>query len=134
VLESDTVRTENFFLRIGEIQETIEVTGTGTPRAQAAPKKIRVGGNMQVTKMLKMVRPVYPEPAKSEGREGSVQLTAVILTDGTIGGLKATPDSDPDLAAAAIDAVRQWVYQPTLLNGKPVEVITSIQVNFKLKQ
>jgi TonB family protein len=135
VLQSDTVRTENFFLRMGEIQETIEVTGAGTPRAQSSsPKRVRVGGNMQVTKLLKMVRPVYPETAKSEGREGTVQLLAVILTDGTIGGLTATPDSDAELAQAAIDAVRQWQYQPTLLNGKPVEVATSIQVNFKLKQ
>jgi TonB family protein len=135
VLQSDTVRTENFFLRIGEIQETIEVTGTGVAKRQSAgPKRIRVGGNMQVTKLLKMVRPAYPDKAKSEGREGTVILKAVILMDGTIGGLAATPDSDTELAEAAIDAVRQWQYQPTLLNGKPVEVATLIQVNFRLKQ
>jgi TonB family protein len=135
VLQSDTVRKENFFLKLGEVQETIEVTGVGRARPQAStPTRIRVGGALQPPKMLKMPRPVYPDKAKSEGREGAVQLYAVILKDGTVGNLTPTPDSDPELAEAAIDAVSRWQYQPTLLNGQPVEVTTWITINFRLSQ
>jgi TonB family protein len=124
----------NFVLRIGEIQETLEVKATGTPKPQATPQRIRVGGNMQATKLLKQPRVAYPEKAKAEGREGTVMLRAVIGKDGTVGELVTTTDSDPELAAAAIDAVRRWQYQPTMLNGQAVEVITTVQVNFKLTQ
>jgi TonB family protein len=132
-LESDTARKESFLLEVGKISEALTVTAAGTPRPQYdSPRRIRVGGNLQATRLLRQPRPAYPEKARSEGREGTVNLTAVILKDGTIGGLTPMPDSDPELAEAAMDAVRQWQYSPTLLNGEPVEVVTSISVNFRL--
>jgi TonB family protein len=135
MLDPRTDHVANFVLRIGEIQETLEVKATGTAKPQAnTPQRIRVGGNMQATKLLKQARAVYPAKAKAEGREGTVMLRAVVGKDGNIGELVTMTDADPELAAAAIDAVRQWQYQPTLLNGQPVEVITVIQVNFKLTQ
>jgi TonB family protein len=89
---------------------------------------------MQATKLLKMARVKYPEKAKAEGREGTVMLRAVIGKDGSVKELMSMSDADPELAAAAIDTVRGWQYQPTLLNGEPVEVITVIQINFRLTQ
>ncbi len=60
-------------------------------------------------------------------------LDAVISTDGNVLSLKAVNSADADLASAATTAVQQWRYQPTLLNGQPVEVLTTITVNFRLK-
>jgi TonB family protein len=134
-LDANTARTENFILRLGEIQETVEVRATGTPSAQApAPRRIRVGGNVQATKLLRQPRAAYPEKALAEGREGRVLLKAVIGKDGYIGSLVTMTGADPDLAAAAVEAVRQWQYQPTLLNGQPVEVATTVEVNFRLSR
>jgi len=62
-----------------------------------------------------------------------VQLTATIGKDGTVRNLEVI-QGHPLLIPAALDAVRQWVYQPTLLNGQPVEVQTDIDVNFTLSQ
>jgi protein TonB len=64
--------------------------------------------------------------------QGSVRLEAVISTDGTIQNLR-TLAGHPLFVKAAIDAVARWRYQPTLLNGDPVEVITEIDVNFALE-
>jgi protein TonB len=62
-----------------------------------------------------------------------VVLRAVISLEGNLLSVSTLPGADPALAAAAIDAVKQWRFQPTLLNGKPVEVITNIEVRFKLE-
>lgn len=94
--------------------------------------RIQVGGNVQATKLIHKVTPAYPRQAKEEGRQGTVMLQAVILKDGSIGSLELIPRADSDLASAAMDAVRQWIYSQTLLNGEPVEVATTIQVNFTL--
>jgi protein TonB len=64
---------------------------------------------------------------------GTVHLTGIIATDGTIRDLRVE-SGPPLLIQATIEAVRQWVYQPTLLTGKPVEVITAINVTFTLTQ
>lgn len=124
-------------LDVGQIAETINVVGKRPPlQTQArtpAPQRIRVGGNVQATKLLSEVKPVYPRDAQDRGIEGTVLLRAVIGTDG--GLLSVNPINslvDPELTQAALDAVRQWRYQPTLLNGVPVEVATTITVNFRL--
>jgi protein TonB len=112
----------------------------GTLRIFLAPKdteikspKIRVGGNMQQAKLVSQVRPVYPADAKAQRIQGSVKLEAVIGKDGKVENLKVL-SGDPLLAPAALEAVRQWQYQTTLLNGNPVEVVTQIDVNFTLSQ
>jgi len=93
--------------------------------------RIRVGGNVQAAKIVKKVQPVYPLLARQTRIEGVVRLHVIIAKDGTIAQLELI-SGHPLLAQAAIDAVRQWVYQPTLLNGKPVEVDTVIDVYFNL--
>jgi len=94
---------------------------------------IRVGGNVQQTKLTMQPRPVYPPLAKQARIQGSVSLQAVIGKDGHVQNLQVI-SGHPLLVQAALDAVKDWVYQPTLLNGNPVEVVTVIDVNFTLSE
>jgi protein TonB len=93
-----------------------------------------VGGNVQAARLLDGPRPAYPPQAEAAGIQGRVLLQAIIRTDGATMGLKVLSTPSPELAAAAVESVSQWRYQPTLLNGQPVEVITTISVNFRLDQ
>jgi protein TonB len=97
------------------------------------PQRIKVGGNVQSAKLVRQPRPNYPPLAKQARISGVVKLSAVIAKDGTIRELQ-TISGHPLLVPAALEAVKQWVYQPTLLNGEPVEVQTQIDVNFTLSQ
>ncbi len=99
----------------------------------ATPQRIRVGGNVQSAKLIRGPKPVYPPLAKQARIQGTVRLNAIIGKDGTIQNLTAA-SGHPLLVPAAMDAVKQWLYQPTLLNGEPVEVVTVIDVNFTLSQ
>jgi TonB family protein len=92
---------------------------------------LRVGGNVQSAKIIKRVQPVYPVDAREARISGTVRLHVILAKDGTVGQLELM-SGHPMLAQAAIDAVRQWTYQPTLLNGFPVEVDTTIDVIFAL--
>jgi protein TonB len=96
------------------------------------PQRIRVGGNVQAAKIVRQPKPVYPPLAKQARIQGTVRFTAIIGRDGTIQNLQLV-SGHPLLVPAAQEAVKQWVYQPTLLNGEPVEVITQIDVNFTLQ-
>jgi len=98
----------------------------------ATPGPIRVGGNVQQANLVTQVAPHYPAEAKQAGLQGTVSLQAIIGKDGTVQDLQVL-SGEPVLAAAAMEAVRQWVYRTTLLNGEPVEVQTTIDVNFTLQ-
>jgi protein TonB len=94
-----------------------------------------VGGNVQATKLVSTTKPAYPPGAEVAGIEGTVLLRAVISTGGDLLGLSVMNQSvDAELASAAMDAVKQWHYEPTLLNGLPVEVVTTIAVTFRLER
>ncbi len=95
------------------------------------PKRIRVGGAVQKARLLRQVQPQYPPLARQARIQGTVKLTAVIAKDGTIQELKVL-NGHPLLIPAALQAVKQWRYKPTLLNGTAVEVVTQIDVNFTL--
>lgn len=129
--------TANIRLELGEINETIEVLGRGSaqvPHAAATPNVIEVGGRVQAAKLMSQVPPVYPPAAQSAGIEGTVVLRAIISEQGTAPEVQvASQSADDSLVQAAIDAVKQWRYAPTLLNGHPVKVLTTITVNFKLQ-
>lgn len=94
-------------------------------------KRITVGGGVQSAKMVNTVQPDYPPLAKQARIQGTVRFTALIGPDGTIKNLTLL-GGHPLLVQAATLAVKQWVYNPTLLNGEPVEVVTQIDVNFTL--
>ena len=97
------------------------------------PKQIRVGGNVQSAKLVNQPKPAYPPLARQARIQGVVKFNAVIGRDGSIQNLTLV-SGHPLLVPAATEAVRQWRYQPTLLNGEPVEVVTQIDVNFTLSQ
>jgi TonB family protein len=95
---------------------------------------IKVAGDVQQANLVEKVTPVYPQLAKQARISGIVHLEAIIGKDGSVLELKALPGSHPLLIPAAIEAVKQWKYKPTLLNGEPVEVVTTIEINFTLTE
>ena len=116
-----------------EVRTEISVNFTLAPSESAEmPKRIQVDGNAQAANLITQVKPNYPPEAKQAGIQGTVQLQAVLGKDGKVQDIKVL-SGEPVLAAAALDAVRQWVYRPTLLNGEPVEVKTTIDINFTLQ-
>ena len=125
-------------LTIGNLNERVTVEAQGTPKPQAAAPgsaagPIRVGGNVQASRLIQQVRPVYPGFLQAQGIEGTVLLSAVISKQGVPTSLKVLKNpGNEEFVTAALSAVEQWRYQPTLLNGEPIEVLTTIQVDFKL--
>jgi protein TonB len=99
----------------------------------STPGMINVGGNVQSAMIVTKVPPVYPAAAKAAGIQGVVHLSAILGTDGTVQELTVL-DGPAELIQAATDAVKQWVYKPTLLNGNPVQVQTTITINFTLNK
>lgn len=110
---------------------------TETPKAAAppaeVPTRLKVSSGVQEAQLLQRVVPAYPPLAKQARIQGTVQFTAVIATNGSIESLELV-SGHPLLVRAAYDAVRQWRYRPTYLNGQPVEVFTQIAVRFNLSQ
>jgi len=92
----------------------------------------RVGGQVVAANLINPVRPIYPPLAKMARQQGTVRFEATISKEGTIENLKLLPGAPPLLVQAAMDAVKQWRYRPTILNGEPTEVETTIDVNFSL--
>jgi protein TonB len=105
------------------------------PKQEKAPtpQRIRVGGNVQAAMLVSQPKPIYPPLAKQARISGTVELSAVIGKDGRVANLSVIK-GHPLLVQAALDAVKNWIYKPTLLNGEPVEVSTTIDVNFTLAQ
>jgi beta-lactamase regulating signal transducer with metallopeptidase domain len=118
-------------LEIGQVSEHVAVTGprNGAPPAKitGTPQRIRVGGNVSPVKLIRQTKPEFPAGAP----EGSVVIRAVISMDGAVLNPVVVNTVDERLAAAALDAVKQWLYQPTFLNGNPVETATTITVEFQ---
>ncbi len=117
----------------GIISSTPLVAPPPPPPKQEAPKRIRVGGQVQQAKLLSQPKPQYPPLAKQARIQGVVRLEAIISKQGMIDQLRVV-SGHPLLVQSALDAVRQWRYQPTYLNNEPVEVSTTIDVNFTLSQ
>jgi protein TonB len=126
-------RTEGILLEKFAASPTV----TSPPRpptvTAAPPGPIRVSIGVLMAKLVKKVIPEYPPLAKTARVSGVVHLLGVIAKDGTIQNLQVI-GGHPLLTRAALEAVRQWIYEPTLLNGQPVEVIAPIDVNFTLGQ
>ena len=103
------------------------------PKTEPARAPVKLGGVVAEANLIHRVQPIYPPLAKSARVQGAVQFTAVISTNGTIEKLELLR-GHPLLIKAAKEAILQWRYRPTLLNGHPTEVITEITVNFTLSQ
>ncbi|HEX4138534.1 MAG TPA: energy transducer TonB [Bryobacteraceae bacterium] len=114
-------------------QPSAPTSVTARPKPVPPSPPVRIGGGVQSAKLIFGPKPAYPRIALTTRTQGVVKIQALIGRDGVIRNLQAV--SGPALLiAAAMDAVRQWRYRPTLLNGEPVEVITEIDVNFTLGQ
>jgi TonB family protein len=132
--------SQNITLDIAAVMEEVNVVPEGRVKALpesengGKPSRLRLGGEVQASKLIHKVMPVYPASAKAAGVQGTVILHAVVGMDGRPLSLRVmNNDIDPKLARAAIEAVSQWRYRPTLLNGEPIEIDTTIMVNFSLE-
>jgi TonB family protein len=123
-------------LQVGELTETVHVSEprtNGSAVPQPGPQRVRVGGNIRAPRIVNRVSPEYPASMRDAGREGVVPLEAVIGRDGLVHSVRVlSANIHPDFAVAAADAVRQWRFDPTLLNGQPVEVTMTVTVAFSL--
>jgi TonB family protein len=144
-------------LQLGTLQETISVVGKVSAPVQPSSSRARssagdveairrkmlaerncsnaaVGGNIKPPKKLTDVRPRYAADLQSENVSGVVELDARIGPDGDVAEVSATQSSHPDLELAAIEAVKQWQFTPTLLNCEAVDVHMKVHVSFRLEQ
>ena len=95
------------------------------------PLRVRISSGVASALIVKKVAPLYPEKAREEHVEGTVLLHVMIDKEGNVQHVDLI-SGHPLLAPAAIEAVRQWRYQPYLLNNRPVDVDTQVSVNFTL--
>jgi len=124
-------------LAVGEIAEAVTVTGTKppvvTPNAMGTGERIKVGGNVQAAKLVKQAKPEYPAELQQAGVQGTVVLQGIISKGGDVLSPKVlSTNVDPRLVQFALNAFQQWRYQPALLNGEPVEVVTTVSIDFTL--
>lgn len=138
VLEPGRESSQTITLKVGAITEEVDVVAEGRGKAGSAvaigkPARIRLGGDLEAPRLLNKVQPAYPAAAKAAGSEGTVVLHAIIGMEGNPLSLRVmNTQVEPELARAAVEAVSKWRYRPTLLNGNPIEVDTTVMVNFKL--
>jgi TonB family protein len=113
---------------MGEYQRQLDASKAPQPPDGA----LRVGGSISAPKKIKDARPIYPEDARAAGVQGIVIVEAVIGKDGKV-ETATVLRGIPMLDQAALDAVRQWEFTPTFVNGAPVSVIVTMTVNFTLQ-
>lgn len=123
-------------------EATVAISGQAQA-AEAAEKKKRreefergavpVRGDLQPPRLIKLVDPVYPKEAREKGIEGVVIISAKIAEDGRVIDSEVQR-SVPGLDEAALAALKQWVYEPMVINGKPVKAIFTVTVRFTLKK
>lgn len=99
----------------------------------SAVKAVKAKKDVKPPKLVKSVPPVYPEDAKKAGKEGIVIIEATTGVDGKVASAKILKPVDPELDQAALDAVKQWTYEPMLINGQPKGVVFTVTIRFSLK-
>jgi TonB family protein len=136
VLEREKDWKKNITLQVGELQETIQVTARRPAQPTPPPASsgvVRVGGNIKPPAKVFNVAPVYPASMQAAGLEGAVKLDVLIATNGTVASVRVVgAQVHPAFAQSASDAVKQWKFTPTLLNGQPVEVEMTVSMFFSL--
>lgn len=130
----------NFALQPGEGTTTSAIAPTSplqpqelTQPAAQTVNRVRVAGNVLASLLLQTVPPVYPRQARDEKIEGAVVLEVQIDKTGLVSATRVI-SGHPMLTQAAMDAVKQWVYKPVMLNGEPIDVTSTVTVNFTLAQ
>jgi len=120
----------SLLLMSAETVQPAELSGFSAP-TETPTKRVNIHGTLLSQKIRFKVNPEYPALARQTGIQGTVKFHAIIATDGSVKQLQVI-SGHPLLVQAAMDAVRQWKYEPTLVNGQPVEVETEIDVIFQL--
>jgi TonB family protein len=140
-------------LSLGELMETITVRGPangeeGNARSQTVERQLDrsafqrdlkaceasvTGGRVRPPRKIKDVRPVYPAHLRATGVTGEVHLSATIAVDGTVREATVIRSAHPDLDASAVDAVKQWQFDGTLLNCVAVEVVMKVGIDFGIQ-
>lgn len=138
-----TAQADEWFNRALETRKTNAQTGAanGTvpgaipppPPPPVPAARVRIGGNVAASNLIRQVPPIYPHAARDSRIQGAVVLEAQVNKDGLVENLSLI-SGHPLLAQPAIDAVRQWLYKPVLLNGQPVDFVTTVTVNFAFAQ
>jgi protein TonB len=108
-------------------------TGFALSLAFAEDRPIRLGGNVAQANRISAVLPVYPAEAKQNRIQGTVKLEITIDQEGHVANMSLI-SGPAELVQSATDAVQHWLYRPTLLNGEPVSVLTTVDVNYTLAQ
>lgn len=148
--------TGKMLLQVGSVAESVDVVGSRTapapfvgtlgpistipnseppapaPSAVAAPLS-STGGKVGPANLIRVVRPAYPAELQRAGVAGTVRVEAVISKEGALIGTKVVGSPDVGLTQAAMEAINQWRYRPSSLDGQPIEVLTTIDVNFRLR-
>jgi TonB family protein len=123
-------------LQLGAKEEagnTQVAKGERTAYAQPSDsRQVRIGGAVAQANLITKVQPLYPASAKAAGIQGTVNLETVISKDGVPEDIRVISSPSDDITQSALEAVRQWRYRPTLLNGEPIEVVTNVIVNYTL--
>jgi TonB family protein len=114
-----------------DVPESREQTPDNAQAAPTTREPIKVGGNVQESKLIRRVEPMYPEQAKAARVSGQVILVVTVNEQGFVSDVRVA-SGHPLLTEAAIAAVKQWQYSPTLLNGEPVPVIFTVRLMFNL--
>lgn len=133
-------------MNVGELEETITVVGGASERpGRSEPRSLRkrplpacpdalaggIGGRLRAPVKIRDVRPLYPVGVADARDEERVQLDAVIATDGTVKDVRVIGQPHPAFATAAVEAVRDWAFDETLLNCSPTEVTMHVSVTFR---
>jgi len=139
---SDRSRTPSIFMDSPRPPTVIGPPPAATPPPSPPPppptmkyaEPLRVSGPVQAGKVIYQPSPAYPSLARIAKVEGTVVLQATIGVDGTIQSLRIISETSPLLRTGVIETVKTWKYKPTLLSNEPVEVITTITINFNLNR
>lgn len=113
---------------------TQEVPDNVTSPEGSEAKPIRVKGTVAESNLTTKVQPIYPVQAKTDRVQGTVELEITVTKDGVPAELRVVRSPSDELSESALEAVRQWRYRPTLLNGSPVEIISTVIVNYTLSR
>ena len=135
-VQTDSKLERGLTLKLGAKEEagvTQVANGERTAYAQSSdPRQVRIGGQVAQSNLITKVQPVYPASAKAAGIQGTVDLEVAISKEGVPEDIRVVSSPSDDITQSALEAVRQWRYRPTLLNGEPIGVVTNVIVNYTL--
>ena len=134
-LDNEPIRSDEVFVPVFEPSDRVSMVGLEVPEPPpevVEPTLIRVGGEFQAPRRIVTVEPVYPEIALRIRREGVVILSLIIGVSGKVDSIEVLRGLPFGLTEAAVEAARQWVFEPSTYNGKPIAVQYDLTVRFNL--